>query len=92
MDGDVVDMANIKPMLDRTTKIHRQVNGDLRWRVIVYDGTLGKQVERLAVGLTEARRLRDVLRANVAAGKPGDPPAHAASLAKPRQRQAGFTP
>ena len=89
MDDDVVDMANIKPMLDRTTKIQRQVNGDLQWRVIVYDGTLGKQVERLAVGLTEARRLRDVLRANVAAGKPGNPPAHAASLAKPGQRQAG---
>ena len=89
MDDDVVDMANIKPMLDRTTKIQRQVNGDLQWRVIVYDGTLGKQVERLAVGLTEARRLRDVLRANVAAGRPGNPPAHAASLAKPGQRQAG---
>ena len=89
MDGDVVDMANIKPMLDRTTKIQRQVNGDLQWRVIVYDGALGKQVERLAVGLTEARRLRDVLRANVAAGRPGNPPAHAASLAKPGQRQAG---
>ena len=89
MDDDVVDMANIKPMLDRTTKIQRQVNGDLQWRVIVYDGTLGKQVERLAAGLPEARRLRDVLRANVAAGKPGNPPAHAASLAKPGQRQAG---
>ena len=89
MDGDVVDMANIKPMLDRTTKIQRQVNGDLQWRVIVYDGALGKQVERLAVGLTDARRLRDVLRANVAAGRPGNPPAHAASLAKPGQRQAG---
>ena len=82
-------MANIKPMLDRTTKIQRQVNGDLQWRVIVYDGTLSKQVERLAVGLTEACRLRDVLRANVAAGKPGNPPAHASSLAKPGQRQAG---
>ena len=86
MDDDVVDMANIKPMLDRTTKIQRQVNGDLQWRVIVYDGALGKQVERLAVGLTDARRLRDVLRANVAAGRPGNPPAHAASLAKPGAR------
>ena len=89
MDGDVVDMANIKPMLDRTTKIQRQVNGVLQWRVIVYDGALGKQVERLAVGLPDARRLRDVLRANVAAGRPGNPPALAASLAKPGQRQAG---
>ena len=89
MDGDVVDMANIKPMLDRTTKTQRQVNGVLQWRVIVYDGALGKQVERLAVGLPDARRLRDVLRANVAAGRPGNPPALAASLAKPGQRQAG---
>ena len=89
MDGDVVDMANIKPMLDRTTKIQRQVNGVLQWRVIVYDGALGKQVERLAVGLTEARRLREVLRANVAAGKPGNPPAHAARLIRPGHRQAG---
>ena len=71
VDGDVVDMANIKPMLDRTTKIHRQVNGDLQWRVIVYDGTRSKQVERLAAGLLEARRLRDISRANVAAGAPG---------------------
>ena len=54
-------MANIKPMLDRTTKIQRQVNGDLQWRVIVYDGTLSKQVERLAVGLTEAWRPKGVL-------------------------------
>ena len=60
MDADVDNMANIKLMLDRTTKIQREVNGDLQWRVIVYDGALGKQVERLAVGLTEARRLRDV--------------------------------
>ena len=89
MDGIVDDMANIKPMLDRATKIQRQVNGELQWRVIVYDGALGKQVERLAVGLTEARRLREVLRANVAAAKPGIGPAHAASLAKPGQRHAG---
>ena len=27
MDADVDNMANIKPMLDRTTKIQRQVNG-----------------------------------------------------------------
>ena len=89
MDGIVDDMANIKPMLDRATKIQRQVNGELQWRVIVYDGALGKQVERLAVGLTEARRLREVLRANVAAAKPGIGPAHAASRAKPGQRHAG---
>ena len=89
MDGIVDDMANIKPMLDRATKIQRQVNGELQWRVIVYDGALGKQVERLAVGLTEARRLREVLRANVAAAKPGNGPAHAASLAEPGQRHAG---
>ena len=30
MDGDVDNMANIKPMLDRTTKIQRQVNGELQ--------------------------------------------------------------
>ncbi len=30
MDGEVDDMANIKAMLDRTTKIQRQVNGELQ--------------------------------------------------------------
>lgn len=82
-DDGGMDMANIKPMLDRTTKLQRQINGELQWRVIVYDGALGKQVERLAVGLTEARRLREVLRANVSAAKAGTPPAHAGSLVRP---------
>ena len=54
MDGDVVDMANIKPMLDRTTKLQRQVNGDLQWRVIVYDGTLGKPVSPSLVSAKQA--------------------------------------
>ena len=35
MDADVDDMANIKPMLDRATKIQRHVSGELQWRVIV---------------------------------------------------------
>ena len=80
--------VDITSMLNRTTQIYRHVNGDLQWRVIVDHGARGKQVERLAVGLTDARRLRDVLRANGAAAKPGHPPPHAARLAKPDQRQA----
>lgn len=57
--------------------------------MIVYDGGLGKQVERLAVGLTEARRLRHALRANAAAAKLGHPPAAASSSSRASQRQAG---
>ena len=88
-DANDDDMTGIKPMLDRVTKIQRQVDGELQWRVIVYDSGLGKQVERLAVGLTEARRLRHALRANAAAAKLGRPPAHASSLSRASQRQAG---
>lgn len=78
---DVDVYVDIKSMLDRTTKIQRQVNGDLQWRVIVDHGARGKQVERLTDGLTAARRLRDVLRTNGAAGQPGNSPTHAARLA-----------
>lgn len=86
------DMTGIKPMIDRATKLQRQVDGELQWRVIVYDGALGKQVERLAVGLAEARRLRQALRANAAAAKLGRPSAHPSGLSKAGQRQAGSTP
>ena len=87
IEGTGEDMANITLMLGHTTKLQREVKGELQWRVLVYDGASGKQTERFAVGLTEARRLREVLRADVA-GRPGPVPFGAGAVAEPGQRPA----
>ncbi len=65
VDRDRADMHGIKPDLDRNTKVQRVVGAELMWRVIVYNPNLGKQVERSARGILEARRIRADLRANV---------------------------
>ncbi len=63
-ERDRDDMQGIKPDLDRKTRIQREAGGEAMWRVIVYNQNLGKQVERSACGLAEARRIRADLRAN----------------------------